>query len=814
MAATVEIVSPEAVEMSVPASSGTRGSTQPAPFDYVATFRVMTQRRLQRSFGGSVDAPRSSKMLATLGFALMACGILSFSISSAPSGANATDTGGLQIESRFSLQLGLTENVLLILTAAFAVFAALRVIETVRLCVYWLSCGLLAYVLLMITCPHPECTRHTTISTAIVATTLGLMVATVFIWHLTHKLYPHMLGQAWCCLRDLTWWWGIQPHDDAGLQFTYRPEAKWFPGGLSFLTRFFNVPPRHFGYQGGLDADGKPHGFGTWHDSASHGEKLTGSWRHGQPIAPFLATEYVSGWTFAAVRVAYCHNRAEPRLEEYWWQAKRNPEGLIWGVASVECSVAGGFFKHMPSLVKLVGPSPHKSASWCRENLKPTEKPTRPALQPDGSFDGDDSPDPLSGQAEEEENLPESLVVNASASGLRVAGFERAGHDEAHSVTIRWESPASFRCSSNLRLPTSPNTRGGSSPNFLGVSSLPENGRLRLGGVEAGQPGSADWVAAAPQDEAVVFLHGFNSPVADALKRVAQLWTLGRFPATLHPYCFGWPGARDVAYFSAKAWCEDNAEMNADFTAFIASLAEAGYKRIHFLIHSMGAMIVNSALAYEPFMNLFLKPGDRTSGEGGEAKIRVSTCILINPDASLERFKQKDYALLRSICDHITMYGDHADGALAYSETFNRWKALGKHPFQLYRVEPIDSTSPAAPTSPPTSGRASGGNELLASPATQLPQRHNSTRVRGAPPPAAAGARNSPFDMDVIDVSWMDGNMHAMRHNFFNINRWMVDDLREILTTRRRAKLRSSRMTHRFSNVWSFLAVPTHVVNP
>ena len=68
--------------------------------------------------------------------------------------------------------------------------------------------------------------------------------------------------------------------------------------------------------------------------------------------------------------------------------------------------------------------------------------------------------------------------------------------------------------------------------------------------------------------------------------------------------------------------------------------------------------------------------------------------------------------------------------------------------------------------------------------------------------------------MDVIDVSWMDGNMHTMRHNFFNINRWMVDDLREILTTRRRARLRTSRMTHRFTNVWSFLAAPTHVVNP
>ena len=31
--------------------------------------------------------------------------------------------------------------------------------------------------------------------------------------------------------------------------------------------------------------------------------------------------------------------------------------------------------------------------------------------------------------------------------------------------------------------------------------------------------------------------------------------------------------------------------------------------------------------------------------------------------------------------------------------------------------------------------------------------------------------REVPLDMDVIDTSWMDSNVHAMRHNFFNVNR-------------------------------------------
>ena len=85
---------------------------------------------------------------------------------------------------------------------------------------------------------------------------------------------------------------------------------------------------------------------------------------------------------------------------------------------------------------------------------------------------------------------------------------------------------------------------------------------------------------------------------------------------------------------------------------------------------------------------------------------------------------------------------------------------------------------------------------------------------RGAPPVAPPGRRLVPLDLDVIDVSWMDNNVHAMRHNFFGINRWMVDDLREIFTTHKRARLRTARMTHRFHNVWSFLAAPRHVVNP
>ena len=146
--------------------------------------------------------------------------------------------------------------------------------------------------------------------------------------------------------------------------------------------------------------------------------------------------------------------------------------------------------------------------------------------------------------------------------------------------------------------------------------------------------------------------------------------------------------------------------MNDDFTKLVESLADAGYTRIHFLLHSMGAMILNSALSHPPFFRLFKRPGtdarprgsggaqnrdgDSEIGEGGNStgddsdggRVRMSTAIYINPDASLERFKEVDYALLRRVCGaracsrrahrHIT----RCLGTLACLQRFSSWRVL------------------------------------------------------------------------------------------------------------------------------------------
>ena len=68
--------------------------------------------------------------------------------------------------------------------------------------------------------------------------------------------------------------------------------------------------------------------------------------------------------------------------------------------------------------------------------------------------------------------------------------------------------------------------------------------------------------------------------------------------------------------------------------------------------------------------------------------------------------------------------------------------------------------------------------------------------------------------IDVIDTSFMEGNVHAMRHSFFNINRLMVDDLYEIIVNHKRAYQRQTHLMRRGGNVFYFLEAPAHVYNP
>ena len=64
--------------------------------------------------------------------------------------------------------------------------------------------------------------------------------------------------------------------------------------------------------------------------------------------------------------------------------------------------------------------------------------------------------------------------------------------------------------------------------------------------------------------------------------------------------------------------------------------------------------------------------------------------------------------------------------------------------------------------------------------------------------------------MDVLDTTWMDNNVHSMRHNYFNVNPTLVEDIREVIENKHRARDRNGIMRTE-GNVYIFLVAPSHI---
>ncbi|KAI9034661.1 hypothetical protein DFJ74DRAFT_650121 [Hyaloraphidium curvatum] len=99
-------------------------------------------------------------------------------------------------------------------------------------------------------------------------------------------------------------------------------------------------------------ARGRPHGWGTWESSDMGGESIEGFWVDGEPTAPYLAVESRTGCASRAIRVgvARCH---VADFDTGYVVPGPDPfrDGLRWILTSVECSVSGTFFSHLPRAV-------------------------------------------------------------------------------------------------------------------------------------------------------------------------------------------------------------------------------------------------------------------------------------------------------------------------------------------------------------------------------------------------------------------------------------------------------------------------------
>ena len=339
--------------------------------------------------------------------------------------------------------------------------------------------------------------------------------------------------------------------------------------------------------------------------------------------------------------------------------------------------------------------------------------------------------------------------------------------------------------------------------------------------------------------EALVYVPGYNAPCQMGVLCIGQLLAMGDFPPHIKPFVFSWPAGRELTYFTAVnvAQCERN---QRDFCAFVASIIETGVRDIHFMTHSVGVHTFISALPRLQGMlqtveqqNVSRNPrSPRPNAAAAGPTARMTTVTLMSPDYPLDQFVNEDFAILRSLCSHITVYGDQSDRALRYSEIFNGVLTIGKNPFKLVkpgtgtrqrtRRPPFQRNSPNAPHSvdaeAPQSflswvtNTVSGRNSETAQTSEYFSSTAGGNASLGMDLESRVRQAGEPLDMDVVDTSWMDQNVQSLRHNYFNVNRWMIDDIRESVVQRRRAHMRTGRMTHRRGNVWSFIGAPKYVV--
>lgn len=176
------------------------------------------------------------------------------------------------------------------------------------------------------------------------------------------------------------------------------------------------------------------------------------------------------------------------------------------------------------------------------------------------------------------------------------------------------------------------------------------------------------------QHEAFVFIHGFNVPFEDAVRRTAQIsYDLGFGGA---PISFSWPSqGSTLAYLRDVTTADASA---AALRAFLSDLAkQSGATTIHLFAHSMGNRVLARAL--------------ETMKDAPQPRFRE--IALLAPDMDAELLRQMA-AAIRSRASRVTLYSSSNDDALALSSKLAGRPRAGQRVQVIPGIDSIDA-SPA-----------------------------------------------------------------------------------------------------------------------
>eukprot|EP01130_Rhizamoeba_saxonica_P017136 TRINITY_DN817_c0_g1_i1.p1 TRINITY_DN817_c0_g1~~TRINITY_DN817_c0_g1_i1.p1 ORF type:complete len:691 (-),score=121.23 TRINITY_DN817_c0_g1_i1:24-2096(-) len=533
----------------------------------------------------------------------------------------------------------------------------------------------------------------------------------MFITMVNYFFYPTVHRSLNACVGKGKNTWKLEPTEES----ENAPNGKGFRLVKKAKNNLFS-PEYQCVYEGHLNERGRPSGLGSWMDTSFTGEHLFGYWENGIPIGPFESQENDTHNMLVNLRIIYASNAGGR------WNLKSQP--LRTGVASIETCVSGGFFKGYPLVHHL-----EESVTVCRCSTR-------------------------FGSCE----CIRDIFGNK---------FFRHIDDDKHIKSVTVSVDDRF----NVLHVTGHRSR----------TRKPKNVNIELSrdvdkyGGEIVSLGLDDNWNFSPDNEGLLFIHGINHTLDDALKRMGQLLALGHFPPYIKPFVYNWPSSTNpLLYNKAKTRAADP-EQHRDLARFLGALFNSGIRKLHVMCHSMGTRFFLNAF---PLISDLLSRNETIYASSGNLRelesnsrvlnyeqISIQNLILLNPDYEVVKF-QADFNELQHFVEHVTIYADERDVALKLSRQVNGSYSLGLGAKKVTRV----------------GGCGEGPNKYFG-------------------------------DMDIVDTKDLDRNMNSQFHGYFNINRMMVDDLREVIVTGRRASERTSRLkSSGITGMYRFILVPPSVV--
>jgi len=546
------------------------------------------------------------------------------------------------------------------------------------------------------------------------------------------------------------------------------------PGRVTYTRRraalqcLFSPPPKQVRYTGERDALGRPHGLGEWKDTDRGGEVLRGIFQEGIPVAPYITREGAGGGVMRSLRVGFatfCAGDVNEIEMAPRWLDEQHSQGMCYGVAAVEACVSGTFYHDFPQSVFLQGQPPFQSVSmgtaW--ESLM-------------SHLDRDI--DDIGG------------AVGGGAVGVSAVGSVPGRTDEHKSHEMGPESPSHL-----------------SQPPQVQVQA----------------------------QEVLLFIPGFNSCLRNTLNMFGQFVMLGGFPPEVVPWLLCWPMG-SVASYSASQRVTESDRFAAKITQLLADFAAQGVKRVSIIGHSMGARALLSYLAKSPMVQVRPRhvsfdlegqqPGDplptdptdpvlpprppspppspphSPSPPSPAALPALGSLFFINPEADAQAFVAA-YPQMRAVSESITVYVDVTDTAIYWSEVMNSLQ-------HWWRSKGVPTEQQASPSYTPShscgTGSCSGtGSCGSCGPGTCTLYPSLGRLTQGL------GDLVGPMDVDVINASSISDNVDPVRHCHFDLSRETLEDIREALVGRRRARERTGRLVESSKNYYDFLVAPPYV---